>query len=121
MSVQAKEQLQYIERELGFNTSYVSVQVFDSTRDFVDTKKFQYILCVGSSMKVKAVCLFPLGFNTSYVSVQVSIALVVFFAQSSFNTSYVSVQVMVKLMILFWIVVSIHPMCRFKLWGGSCG
>jgi len=56
----------------------------------------------------------PQGFNTSYVSVQAKDPILVIFGRSRFNTSYVSVQGFFFMERLHFIIVSIHPMFRFK-------
>ena len=55
--------------------------------------KFQYILCVGSSIDTLLSIAFKEYFNTSYVSVQVIKIKTSSQILANFNTSYVSVQV----------------------------
>ena len=75
----------------SFNTSYVSVQASALNQEFV-FQLFQYILCVGSRMRISR-------------SKKVL---------RCFNTSYVSVQDGFEITLKRWYFVSIHPMCRFK-------
>ena len=54
--------------------------------------KFQYILCVGSSLYHQPVVHQENRFNTSYVSVQANASSILLLLLFGFNTSYVSVQ-----------------------------
>ena len=77
----------------SFNTSYVSVQD-EGMQGFSDISA---------------------SFNTSYVSVQAKFGKWIAKKMNSFNTSYVSVQDTNTSYTLIIRVVSIHPMCRFKM------
>ncbi len=55
---------------IGFNTSYVSVQVLPSVIVKLCCESFQYIICVGSRYFKKHFVAREARFNTSYVSVQ---------------------------------------------------
>ncbi len=57
----------------GFNTSYVSVQDCEVLAQISRNKKFQYIICVGSSIIIPLCDNAVVSFNTSYVSVQVTL------------------------------------------------
>ena len=76
----------------------MSVQVAELNKQ-EDVKAFQYILCVGSRLKLLK----------QLPQLQ------------SFNTSYVSVQVLSFFGISFHFPVSIHPMCRFKKYDKELG
>ena len=70
----------------------MSVQEHQKEAVFVGSFRFQYILCVGSSLQKTLELEKEDRFNTSYVSVQVTLIVLESCRFSCFNTSYVSVQ-----------------------------
>ena len=106
----------------NFNTSYVTVQQIAWKIPNKKLKKFQYILCYGSTIFFGGIFLWKKNFNTSYVTVQLFLVIrvgtklaisihpmlrfnfvriILLILLSNFNTSYVTVQQNLQIIIQF--------------------